>query len=155
RGGPAVASVPAADDVAGRDVPARGVPRVPGGGVRVLPPSGRGAGRVRGEAHGLAGGGGGVPEPRRGPPAVRGDHGRAGGHLHTDGAAVLHRRGARVGALLTPPLGTGVERLLVGAQDRLGGARRRGDALVTEGREPAQEPVRGRWSSVRSLIRSG
>lgn len=71
RGGPASAAVPAADDGSDGDFPRGRLLGAPGGGVRAVP-GGRGrAGRVRGEAHGFAGRGAGVPRRRGGSEAVR------------------------------------------------------------------------------------
>ena len=52
---PEVADLPAAHHVAVRDEPRAGPAGAPGRGVRLLPQPGRPAGRLRGEAHGVAG----------------------------------------------------------------------------------------------------
>ncbi len=61
RRGPAADAVPAADDGAHRHLQGRGLPGAPGRGLRAVRGRRGRAGRVRGEAHGLAGGGAGVP----------------------------------------------------------------------------------------------
>ena len=141
---PQVADLPAAHHVALRDEPGRRAAGAPGRGVRLLPQRGRPAGRLRGEAHGLAG------RRRRLP-------GRDGG------AGAVRRRPPASAASSTPaPAGgssttrtwsgsssTGCGRpstaadLWAQAGDGLGVPRLRADAVVGQGPGTPADPVRG------------
>ena len=90
---PEVADLPAAHDVALRDQPGRRAAGAPGRGVRLLPQRGRPAGRLRREAHGLAGRGRRLPGRDGRTGAVRRDHRRVRHRHHPHGASVLQRPG--------------------------------------------------------------
>ena len=84
RGRPALADLPAPDDVAERNEPGAGASRAPCRRLRLLPHERRAEGRGRGEAHGLAGGARRVPRRGRRQEAVR-HHRRQHRHRSTRG----------------------------------------------------------------------
>ena len=139
RGRPALARLPAADDGADRDLRPRGRPGVPRRGVRRVPHRGRGAGRLRGEAHGLARDRGRLPRRGRRARALRRRGPRRALHAHR--AAVPRRRTAGAGADPRRDL----PRRAVGRPGlRLARARLRAAAVVGEGDGADPAPVRRR-----------
>ncbi len=126
------AAVPAADDEPVGDQLAARPARAPRGGLRPLPGGGRRAGRVPGEAHGLARRGAGAPHrrQRRGGPAA----GAARRGPQPDRAGVLRRPRGDPGVPGPPGGGGGPRRPVRRARDGLGAAGRRAAPVVGEGR---------------------
>jgi protein phosphatase len=99
-GGPALAGVPTAHDVAAaRGAGGGAAARATRRGAGLLCRGGCGRAGVRGEAHGLARGRGAVPRRVRGGAALRHRWPWARRDLYAHRAALLHGRGARAGAL--------------------------------------------------------
>ena len=131
---PALADLPAADDVADRDVAAAGLLEHPDGGVRRVPRRGRRDGDLRGEAHGLARDRRRLPRRGRRARPLRRRHRRDRRALHPHRAPVLRRprrhRGRCSPASARPPTrpGCGTSWAPTGCVPRL-----RAAAVVGEG----------------------
>ncbi len=142
RGRPPVADLPAADDGAVRDRADGRAPRTTPGGVRLLQRPRGDRRHVRGQAHGVEGGGRPGEERGRRPAAFRGHERPRGRDLHPDGETVLQRRGVRGRGPGPHPGGRIEGRPLDRARDLLDLPRLRTHAVVGERRRAGEGPVR-------------
>ncbi len=139
---PEVDRLPPADDVAAADDRPRGTARTPRRGLRLLPDAGRDAGRVRGEAHGLARRADRLPRRGRRAQGLRCHDGRGRRRAHAHGPALLPRARDGDGAARARARGGERCRIVGTLRDGLDLPRCRADALVGEGAGTVAHAVR-------------
>ncbi len=137
-----VADLPAAHDVAVRDEPRAGPARTPRRGVRLLPHAGRPAGRLRGEAHGLARRRDRLPRRGGGARALRRRRATGSASVYTrTGRRFFDDARSRSGASSTACAARSTRAgLWDELRDRLGLPRLRADAVVGQGAGAAAAP---------------